>query len=143
MVEFCEGADDVFWHVDVDPSLCVVPLECETAVDGAGPIYCYVVCGSEGIYEVVGVFAGEVFDSEVVDAEGEGCLAGGVFPEAGCVWHGLVSMWCEGLDQLVEYAGLLEAVHALPDLAVDETVWGDIDVVFVPDLLWDLGGWDS
>ena len=79
--------------MDVDPAFFVVPLQREAAVEGACPIGCYVIFLLESVDEVVGVGFGEVFDSKVIDAQGECCFEGVVLPQASGVWRGFVSVW--------------------------------------------------
>ena len=42
---------------------------------------------------MVGVSFGEVFDSKVIDTQGECCFEGVVSPQVSGVWHGFVSVW--------------------------------------------------
>ena len=82
VVKFCEHADDVTWHVDVDPALFVFLVQSEAAVEGACPIGGYVVVLLESVDEVVGVDFGDVFDSKVINAQGECYFEGEVEPQA-------------------------------------------------------------
>ena len=78
----------------------------------------------ESVDEVVRVNFGDVFDSKVVDTQGECCFEVAVLPHASRVWHWFVSLWCQQFDELVEseYAGFLETIHTFVNLKVYESV---------------------
>ena len=77
------------------------------------------------------VFFGEIFDAEIVNAQGErdGSCSGA--PEAWIIWGGFVSVWVKVANNLVEgdeYC-LFEAIHAALYLKVHKTAGGDVDFV--------------
>jgi hypothetical protein len=147
MSEVEEGSMDVPGHGDVDVSFVVVPVEGQTAIECAGPVDGQGIIFLEGVYQVIGVGFGEIFNSKVVDAEDEGgsfCL---VAPESWGERHRGVAVGCEVLDEEVEGddAGFFQAVHSFSDFQVDETIGGDVDIIVgvVPDFLGDDGRGDA
>jgi hypothetical protein len=72
---------DVTGHGDVDPSVSVIPIDGETEIAGARPVFGEVIFGGKGIKEVIGVLLGKEFDSEVIDSESESGATRGVAPE--------------------------------------------------------------
>ena len=103
--------------------------------------------GLDGVNEMLGIRYGEIFYSEIIDAEDESGSFCTVFPEAGGERHGFVPGRIKFLDELIESndGGLFETVHASPDFEVDIAVVGDVDVIawVVPDLLGDDGLGDA
>ena len=63
--------DDVDRHGDADITLGVVPVQGESAVKVTGPIRGDFVVIIERINKVVRIFFGEIFDAEIVNAQGE------------------------------------------------------------------------
>ena len=62
---------DVCWHGYVHVSLCVVPFEGDSAVECTFPILFECVVCAEGVNEVVSMLFSFIFDSEIVNCEGE------------------------------------------------------------------------
>ena len=61
------------------------------------------------------------------------------------MFHGIISVMCKFCYKLVEsdHSGFFEAEHAIFYLYVDKTVRGNLNVIFVPNLLGDLGRVDT
>ena len=92
---------DIAWHGDVDVSRGVVPVDSETEVAGAGPVFGDGVFCRKGVEEVVGVGFGEELDTEIVNGEGEGRGTVVVPPEAGGGADGVVAVRGEVGAELV------------------------------------------
>ena len=85
------------------------------------------------------VFFGEIFDAEIVNAQGERGGSCSMAPEAWSIWDRFVSVWGEVSKISVEGndSCLFEAIHAAFYLKVYKTVGGDVDVVvwIIPNFL--------
>ena len=79
------------------------------------------------VYEVIYVVLRELLHIKVVDAKGEGCSSGAVFPEAWGVLHWVISEGCHFLDKFFECddAGFFEAIHSSADFEVYVSVGSD------------------
>mmetsp|Transcript_14926 Transcript_14926/g.34660 ORF Transcript_14926/g.34660 Transcript_14926/m.34660 type:complete len:283 (+) Transcript_14926:1156-2004(+) len=122
----------------MDLALEVVPLEVNTDVFLALPIFCNFVVGLENVDEVLCVFLANILHSEVINDEGE--LDGSPLVEPEAVDDGalVVAVGLEAfLEQfLCEDAGLWKPVHSFADLDVDVSVNSLlVEVVFGDDLL--------
>ena len=83
-------------------SLVVVPFYVNSDVTFACPICCDLVMLFENLFEMVGVFFANIFDSEIVYYECELDRAGVVFPEAGDEFALVVAVFVESfLEELV------------------------------------------
>jgi len=67
MLELVKGTCDVAGHGEVDGAFVIVPLESDTAVEGAGPIAGELVLGSNCIEEMVSMLPANILDTEIVD----------------------------------------------------------------------------
>ena len=94
---------------------------------------------------MTGIGFGKVFYAKIVDTECEFCLAMWVLPQSGCVFHGIVSVRCQFCYKLVESkcAGFFDSIHGVSDIDGDKTVGGNLDIVFVPYLLGNIGRVDT
>ena len=84
MLELGKGCGNVTWHGYVDGTGEVVPFEGESTVEGPGPVSGDFVHVFDGIYEVLGVFDAFILNAKIVNNEGVGDRAVGVFPETWC-----------------------------------------------------------
>ncbi len=138
--ELKEGALYVVLHGDVNVALVVVPIECKSAVESAGPVNGEFIVCLECINEMLGVGLGEVFDSKVIDAEDESRAFCAVGPEAWSERSGL-------FDELIERdnGSLFKTIHSAADLEIDVAIGGNFDVVswIVPNFLGDNGRVDA
>ena len=83
MVELNECLFYIDWHGEVDLSLVIVPIECDSDVSFAHPVFRDVVVESEDFHQVSGVLVAFVFDAKIVNDKSEldwSCL---MYPEAG------------------------------------------------------------
>ena len=94
---------------------------------------------------MVGVGFGELFYSRVVDTKDKGGLACLVSPQACGVWRRLVSVGSKSSNDFVESkeTRFFQSVHAFADIEVDETIGGNVDVVFIPYLFQYFRGVES
>ena len=97
---------DVMRHGDFDIPLGVIPVDGESTVEFAIPVFCDGVQVAQSSEEVQGMFFAFVFDAEVVDDEGEGDGSGVVAPER----------WGEG-DWVVSRFGEVSGEAVVGDLA--------------------------
>ena len=67
-------------HGYINGSAAIIPLDGDTRIEGACPVGGDGVQFLEGAEEMLGVFAADVFDSEVIYDEGESNIAGCVLP---------------------------------------------------------------
>ena len=92
MFVFFQCSVDISFHRDVNIPALIVPVQVHPAVRVAVPVDgAFVVC-VEGVDEVLCVVSTEVFDAEVVDAEGEGCSSMFVPPYSGRVFQRCVAI---------------------------------------------------
>ena len=82
MLEFLEGAVDVVVYGNIDVAFGVVPFQVESIVKGADPVECAFVVGLYRMDKMICVVLGEVLHAKFVNAKGNVCFAGYVFPEA-------------------------------------------------------------
>jgi len=85
MVVFGECSVNIIMHGNVNVFLVIVPLQIHTAIGAASPVDGALVVSLDGCNEVVCVGPTEVFNSEVIDTEGERCTSVSVLPNSGCV----------------------------------------------------------
>lgn len=78
-----EGFLDVPWHEEVNNACVVVPAEVNADVTFPSPIGCDLVVVAKDLVKVFGVFAADIFDSEIVNGENKLYGPGPVTPEAG------------------------------------------------------------
>ena len=71
MIELNEGLLDVVWHGEVDLSFVVVPIEHDSDVSFALPVFRYVVVLLQNVHEMFEICAAFVFDAEVINDESE------------------------------------------------------------------------
>ena len=122
-----------------------MPVQGESSVKGTGPIPGDFVVGIERINKMVRVFFGKIFDTEIVNAQGDRGGSCSVAPEAWSTWGGFVSVWGEVANELVkgDDSCLFEAIHAALYFKVYKTVGDDGDVVawiiphFLGNHLWE------
>jgi hypothetical protein len=118
VAETFEGFADVVRHGEIACACCVIPGECDATVEAAGP-----VCGGfveeakSGEY-VFGMFLADVFDSKVVNNEGEGDGSCVVCEDTWRVTGGAVAVLGKMLAKadVGEISGLGEAVHSFANL---------------------------
>ena len=80
VVKFGEEFVYVIGHGYVNVAVFVVPFEGDSTVERTVPVLFEFVVSGEGADEVVGVFFGVVFDSKVINCEGELYRPCDVFP---------------------------------------------------------------
>ena len=100
----------------------------------------------QGCEKVFGVFATNVFYTEVINAKGEGNGARFVSPKAGCVACRSVAEGGKDLDVLVvvNNASLGKTVHAAANFTKDVSVTDEcMEVIFIHDFLGQRPNWDS
>ena len=104
-------------HGDVNVPGSIIPIDLETEITRAGPIFGELVSGGEGGKEMIGVGFGKELDAEVVASESERSAAFGVAPETGRMRDGNVTIRREMSLELVvgENGSLFETVHAFTD----------------------------
>ena len=78
-----EGFLNVPWHEEVYKACFVVPAEVNADVTFPNPIGCDLVVVAKDLVKVFGVFAADIFDSEIVNCENKLYGPGSVTPEAG------------------------------------------------------------
>lgn len=87
MVELAEGFLDISWHIQVDLSFLIVPVEVDADVSYcACPIRCYFVVLLEDVFQMFCMFDAFVFDTEIVHNESERDWSCFMFPKS---WHQL------------------------------------------------------
>ena len=69
----------------------IIPVDVESKITGASPIFGEGVFGGNSSKEVISVGFGEVFYAKVINGKGEGCGESLVFPEARSVCNGVVT----------------------------------------------------
>ncbi len=125
----------VAWHGDVDVSGGVVPIDRESEVTGASPVFGEGILGSKRGEEMIGIRLREEFDAKVINRESERGATVGVAPESGCVRDREVTGGGEVRFELIvrKNGSFLEAVHTLADFDVDITLGVEIrsgEIVF-------------
>ena len=135
VLKLVESRANVSWHGDFNSALDVVPVERESKVQSAGPIDRNLVELLEGIDEVVSMFLADIFDSEIVNNEGESYRSGFVFPERWSARHWSVAESCEMLLEAVvgNASSLFEAGHALANFDVHVSVRDKVEKVILGD----------
>ena len=118
MLEFVKGCLEIFGHGYVAGACGVVPVNGESAEEGAGPFDGDCVQLLKGLDEVVGVFLADVIDPKLVYDEGENDGLGGVLPERKSSGNrGESKMGKVRFETVVgNAAGLFEAGHAFSDI---------------------------
>ena len=81
MLEFVQSCLEIFWHGYVTGACGVVPVNSDSAEQGTGPVDGDGVEFLEVLNEVVGILFSNVFDSKVINDEGENDGLGGVLPD--------------------------------------------------------------
>ena len=68
-----------------------------------------------------------------------------MLPESSCAWHGFITAECKGFEQFVESydTSFLESVHSFVYFTVHKSIRGNVYVVFVLDLLGNIGWVDA
>ena len=142
-VESGEGIGDVIGHGEMDFALGVIPVERESEVTFAFPVFSDVVMLFNGVDEMIGVFFADVFHSEIVDNEGERDRSPIVRPQTRCVLALVVSLVVEALleELLGKDAGLGQAIHSPFYGDVHESIgcYLIFELVMVNDIWWEVG----
>ena len=81
MLELVEGFLNVCGHGNVKSTFVVVPIKGETTIEGASPVDEDSIQLIERMDEMVSIFFADVFDTEVVNHEGEKDIFGGMLPK--------------------------------------------------------------
>ena len=84
MFKTCKESFNVSGHGDVDVALGVIPFQCDAAVKCSVPILLEGIVCAECVDEMVGMFFFIIFDSKIIDREGELNWSCDVLPKA---WH--------------------------------------------------------
>ena len=71
MLEFVKGGCNVAWRGQVDCSVDVVPVECDSAVEFADPIFSDAVVFYDAVAEMISVLLANILDSKSVRHKGE------------------------------------------------------------------------
>ena len=148
MEELGKRFGNILGHRDVDVASIVVPVDGEAKVTGAGPIFGKGIFLFEGMEQVVGVRAREVFDAEVVNGKGECGGACVVYPNTRRVANWVVAEGGKVVAELFvgENAGLFEAVHAFSNFQIEVSFGVEMGIgesVFSYDLGCDIATMDA
>ena len=84
-------------HTRVERPCVIVPLESNPNVFCTFPVHCNVVVSLQRLFEVVGVFIANEFDSKVVDYQSESDWSPHVFPQS---WRELARVVPCGIQPL-------------------------------------------
>ena len=124
MLELLEGFLDVCDHGDVTSPFVVVPIKSDTTIQGASPVNGDIIQLLESLDEMVSSFFADVFDTEVVDHEGEEYIFGGVLPKGRGSSNELLAKFGKvGLEPIIcNASGLFQSWHAFADLRVHPSV---------------------
>jgi hypothetical protein len=82
MLKFVQGRGNIVGHGEIDCAIFVIPVQCETAIEAAGPVRGDGVQIFEGCDQMPCVFIANVFDAELVNNKGEGDGARFVEPQS-------------------------------------------------------------
>ena len=135
MFELVEGFLDVCGHVDLTSPFVVVPIKGETTIKGASPVDGDSIQLHESLDEMVSSFFDEVFDTEVVDHNGEEDIFGGMLlKERGLSERGVTKPGKVDMEHIVcNAAGLFQAWYAFADLQVHPSVGCELAEVVLGD----------
>ena len=120
MLELVEGFLGVCGHGDVKSPFVVVPIKVDTTIEGASPVDGDSILLLESLDEIFSSFFADIFDTEVVDHEGEKNIFGGMLPK-GRGWRngGVAKLGKVDLEPIVcNAAGLFQDWHAFADIQV-------------------------
>ena len=131
MLELMDGFLDVYGHGYVTSPFVVVPIKGETTIEGASQVDEDSIQLLESLDEMVSSFFVNVFDTKVVDHEGEGDIFGGMLPmRRGFSNGGLAKLGKVDLEHIVcNAAGLFKAWLAFADLPVHPSVGCELEEV--------------
>ena len=124
MLELVEGFLNVCGHGGVTSPFVVVPIKDETTKEGDSPVDGDSIQLLENLDEMFSSFFADVFDTEVVDHEGEKDIFGSILPRGRGSCNGGVAK-LGNVDQepiVCNEAGLFWACHAFSDLQVHSSV---------------------
>ena len=121
VIELAERLLDVSRHRQMDLLLLVVPVERDSDVPRARPVFRDVVMLFEDVHEMSGVLAAFVFDSKVIDHECELDWSRVVAPEPGHQFALAVPVLVEALfKELVGKEPCLgKSIHTFGNLHID------------------------
>ena len=135
MLELVEGFLGVCGHGDVKSPFVVVPIKVDTTIEGASPVDGDSILLLESLDEIFSSFFADIFDTEVVDHEGEKNIFGGMLPKGrGSRNGGVAKLGKVDLEPIVcNAAGLFQAWHAFADLQVHPSVGCELEEIVLGD----------
>ena len=102
MLELVEGFLNVCGHGDVTRPFVLVPIKGDTTIEGASPVNGDIIHLLEILDDMVRSFFADVFDTEVVNHEGEKYIFGGMLPKRrGSRDRGVAKFGKVGLETIV------------------------------------------
>ncbi len=126
VLEALESIFDVLWHREMHLLARVIPLNGESTVSFSFFFDRALIIFLDCLQEVLGVLFSDVFDSKIVDDQGERNGMPLVLPQTRSCFALRIAMFLQsfGEEFLCDDPRLGEPVHALADLAVHESIRG-------------------
>ena len=91
MFEAFKCSSYIAFHTYIDITFFIIPIQVESTIGFASPVDGDFIVSGEGLDKVMGVLLLEVFNAEVVDAEGKCCELGAVPPQARGEFHRFIA----------------------------------------------------
>ena len=135
MLELVEGLLDVCGHGDVTSTFVIVPIKGETKIEEASTVDGDSIQLLEILDDMVSSFFADLFDTKVVEHEGEEDIFGGMLPKGrGSINEGVAKLGKVDLEPIIyNEAGLFQAWNAFADLQVHPSVGCELAEVVLGD----------